>query len=107
MDAFSVSLSGLNAASVQLATTAGNLANLDTPDYRARRVDLAALSDNTGVRVAGITQAPEPGVDLAREVTGLIRAETLYTANAIAIRVTSQTTGTLLDLLDRDRDRSS
>jgi flagellar hook protein FlgE len=73
-------LSGMQAANLQLSTTADNTANLNTPGYRERRTDLATSA--TGGVVAGVSQADEPGVDLAGQMVDLVTGSLLYSANA-------------------------
>lgn len=100
--------SGLTAAAARLTTTAGNLANLDTAGYKARRVELA--SSPGGVAVAGVTTDPAPGpidlegqegsnVDLARESVDLIREKHQYAANAKLLKAGDGMLGTLLDVM--------
>ena len=57
---FDIAASGLNAAQTQLQTTANNIANQDTPNYKAERTDLVDLSGG-GVAVSGISQSTSPG----------------------------------------------
>ena len=108
-EVFNIAASGLAAAGAQLAATAGNIANADTPSYQARRVDLVELSTG-GVAVAGVSRDTAPGdpgssnVDLARESIDLVRERALYTANAAVLRTADRMTGTLLDLLDTDHN---
>src|SRR5262245_56865049 len=47
-------LSGLNAAQTSLQVTANNLANLNTPSFKAARVQLTTLPMVGGVQVVGI-----------------------------------------------------
>lgn len=84
--ALSSAVSGLaaNAASVQ--AVAENVANVNTPGYRAVRVRASSViagGDTGGVRVTRVRQG---GVDLARQFTQLIQAEISYTANAQVVR---------------------
>jgi flagellar basal-body rod protein FlgC len=115
MDVMSIAASGLNAAQTQLAVTANNVANVNTPGYQAQRVDLVDLSPN-GVGVGGITTDSSPvpadangkptgsNVDLAGQSVDLMREKTLYTANAAVIKTADQMLGTLLDMFDQDHD---
>ena len=114
---FALALSGMQAAQAKFGAAADNLANADTPGYKASRVDLVELSGG-GVGVAGITKDPSPGplqpdgregsnVDIAREAINLTRAKVLYTANAALVRMGDRMSGTLLDMMDtkkKDRD---
>jgi flagellar hook protein FlgE len=110
---FGIALSGMQAATTQLDVAANNIANADTPGYKASRADLVELSTD-GVGVAGISKDPAPGplqpdgkegsnVDLAGESINLTRAQILYSANAAVIKIGNRMTGTLLNMMDSDR----
>jgi flagellar basal body rod protein FlgG len=112
---FSTALSGLNAAGAVLNTAASNIANMDTPGYKAARANLAE-SRTGGVDVVSITRDPSPGrvdedgqemsnVDPATEMVNLKKGALLYKANAAVIKVGDELTGTLLDLFDHHADR--
>lgn len=94
-----------------MATAAGNIANLDTPGYRARRVNLVTGPAGEGVQIQGVTldtgeaRGDESNVDVAHEAVTMIRARTLYNANAVVVKVASDITGTLLDTFDDSRRR--
>ena len=107
---FAIALSGMQAATTQLDVAANNIANADTPGYKASRADLVELNTG-GVGVADISKDPTPGViqpdgkegsnvDLARENINLTRAQILYSANAAVLKIGSRMTGTLLDMMD-------
>jgi flagellar hook protein FlgE len=92
---------------------ANNLANADTPGFKAARADLVELSGG-GVAVSGISKDPAPGpigpdgkedsnVDLARESINLTRAQVLYSANAAVFKIGDRMTGVLLDMMDTRR----
>jgi flagellar hook protein FlgE len=91
------SVSGMRAADLILTTTADNTANLDTPDYRAARVDLAA--DASGGVTAGVSRQAEPGIDLAEQAANLVVGSLLYAANARMLRTSAETQGSLIDVL--------
>jgi flagellar hook protein FlgE len=90
-------LSGMRAADLLLTATADNTANVNTPGYRAEQVDLA--TDATGGVTAGVSRAPEPGVDLVEQMTNLSVAQAVYTANARVLRAAMENERTLLDVL--------
>jgi flagellar basal-body rod protein FlgC len=111
-DILGIASSGLLAAQYELAVSANNIANADTPGYKAQRADLVDISGG-GVAVAGTTADPAPGpilpdgsqgsnVDLASEVVNTIQASTLYTANAVVFRTADQMYGTLLNMVDNN-----
>lgn len=110
---FDIALSGLTAAGHQLATTAHNIANLDTQGYKSRTANLTPGPDGRGVDIVSFSTNNLPGpidadgtegsnVDLATEAVNLTKAKNLYTANAMVVKVGYQMTGTLLDMFDRD-----
>jgi flagellar hook protein FlgE len=98
---FSTALSGLNAAGAVINTAASNIANAETPGYKAGRVELATAASGDGVEVAGVTR--DGDVDLANEVVSLRQGQLLYQANAAVVRVGDRLTGTLLDMFDTRR----
>ena len=111
-DILGIAASGLQASQYESAVSANNIANADTPGYKAQRADLVDLSGG-GVAVAGTTTDPTPvptlpdgsqgsNVDLANEVVNTLQARILYTANAIVFRTGDQMYGTLLNILDND-----
>jgi flagellar hook protein FlgE len=90
-------LSGMQAGGLILSATADNTANLNTPGYRAGRVDLA--SDASGGVTASVSRAPEPGVDLAEQAVNLVTGSLLYTANARMLRAGAETERSVIDIL--------
>jgi flagellar hook-associated protein FlgK len=90
-------LSGMRAADLLLTATADNTANLDTPDYHAERVDLATAAD--GGVTASVSRAPDPGVDLAEQMTNLVICSFAYRANARVLRTAADTDRSVLDIL--------
>ena len=102
---FNIAGSGLVAASAKLLASARNIANADTPGYAPQRAKLTPAPANAGVTVSPAAQAEQGSVNLAREITELARAKTLYNANAAVVAIASDVTGTLLNILDTDRRR--
>jgi flagellar hook-associated protein FlgK len=90
-------LSGMSAADLLLSATADNTANLDTPDYHAKRVDLATAA--TGGVTATVSRAPDAGVDLVEQMTNLVTASVVYQANARVLRTAMDTDRAVLDIL--------
>ena len=90
-------LSGMSAADLLMAATADNVANLDTPGYHAKRVDLAA-SPGGGV-AATVSRAPAAGVDLVDQMVNLVTAPVVYQANARVLRTAMEMDRTVLDVL--------
>ena len=108
VNAINIAASGLSAVQTQLAVTANNIANLDTPGYQSQGADLVELAGG-GVAVSGISPDGSGGganggqrnnVDLAKQAVNLIQEKTLYNANAVVLRTSDQMFGTLLDIFD-------
>ena len=113
MLAIQTSISGLQTAQRLQEITAQNVANVQTPGYRALRGEVVE-SANGGSRVASITQSNQPGtpivdpfpggatyssnVDLATELVGQILNVASFRANAALIRVQNDLLGELLNL---------
>lgn len=103
MDALSIALSGLQAASGRRQAGANNVANLLSDGYQATRVDLADQVQG-GVRISGVSKDPAPGVpggsnvDLAREFTNSFVDGLMYTANLKVIRSEDERLKATLDL---------
>lgn len=93
----STALSGLNAASLQLQSSAHNIANAQTPDFRRQLVQQSA--EPAGGVSATVTRAAEPGESLAEDVVNQIAASVLYRANAQTLRTDRDLAGTLIDVL--------
>lgn len=103
MSAFASGLSGLNAASWLVAVAAGNVANVNSDGYKAKRIGFETQPEGT-VRVTVPRESqeePYPGgsiVDLATEMVSLMVANTYFSANAAALRTQDRILGTALDL---------
>ncbi len=93
----STALSGLNAASLQLQSSAHNIANAQTPGFR-RQLVLQSAEAAGGVS-ASVAQAVEPGESLAEDIVNQMSASVLYRANAQTLRTDRDLAGTLVDLL--------
>jgi flagellar basal body rod protein FlgC len=93
----STALSGLNAASLQLQSSAHNIANAQTPGFRRQLVQQSA-EPGGGVR-ATLTRAAAPGDALAEDIVGQMAASVVYRANLHTLRTERETTGRLLDVL--------
>ena len=104
MDPLSASVSGMRAAALGVASVAGNVANVNTPGYRPRRVDFQELLEG-GVEVASVREEggvpPEgmSGVDLASESTDLLGYAATYEANLKVLDAQDEVLGTAMDLL--------
>jgi flagellar basal body rod protein FlgG len=103
VSSYGVSLSGLNAASTQVALAAANLANLNTDGYQAQQVVFQSTADG-GVRPGAIQRSqatPAPNgsnVDPATELVSLMTGSVFFKANATVTRTQSEMLGTVMDL---------
>lgn len=113
-DVMTIAASGMKAAETRLTVAAGNIANADTPGYKAARVDTVEISSG-GVRTV-ITRDTSAGptnpdgsegsnVDMAAEQVAMARSETLYAANATIVKAANQMLGSLLDMFDTEDPR--
>ncbi len=103
MDVNSIGLSGLNTAALGVSVTANNIANTNTRDFRAQRLDQEDLAQG-GTRPAALRERQEPpapegsNVDLATEFTNLMAQSGAYQANLKVVQTQAQLLGTALDL---------
>jgi len=91
----SIALSGLQAAQTRMSSSAHNIANAVTPNFR-RQVVAQQTTPNGGV-TATTARAPETGDALAEDLVALKLAQHLFTANLKVLRTQDQMLGTLLD----------
>jgi flagellar hook protein FlgE len=68
-------LSGMHAASVQVQTTANDVANLQTPGFKQSQVYFASAPPLSGVVVAGISMDPSQGAIVADAPLPLLALE--------------------------------
>lgn len=92
----SIALSGMHAASLRLGSSAHNIANGLTPDFRRQIVQQESPPE--GGVVVSIGQAPAPGHDLARDIVEQRVASYSFKANLGVIRTQDEMLGSLLDL---------
>ena len=112
----SPSAQALSALSTSLNATASNIANMSTEGHQPARAELADGPGGQGVEVAAITRAQGDGglaaagvsaggvgvvngVDVTREMVGLMQTERAFSANAVMLRALEQTTGHVLNLV--------
>jgi len=101
MDLISTGLSGLKAASQSIAVTAHNVANGNTPDFKAKRLDFEDVAQG-GVRPAALRESQEAAegsnVDLTGEFTNLLVQSGAYRANLKVLQTADEILGSTLDL---------
>jgi flagellar hook protein FlgE len=92
----SIALSGLNAASNQLATATHNIANAQTPGFRRQLVQQTAHPE--GGVVVSIGRAAKPGEALAEDVVAQMSATYAFKANVLTLKTQDRMLGSLLDV---------
>ncbi len=103
MDATSIGVSGLNAMTAGVAVNANNVANVNTKDFKAKRLDFEDRVQG-GVQPATLRESPEPttpegsNVDLATEFTSIATQADTYKANSRVLQAQKEMLGTVLDL---------
>lgn len=87
--------SGLKGAEREVATTASNIANVNSTGYRAWRANPISMAP--GMRVA--VQPTGQEVDTTRELTDLTTASESYRAAAVALGSITRTEKKALDVI--------
>lgn len=122
----SANIQALHALGLSRQVGANNVANMNTPGFKASRLALETGADGRGVRPQGIEQDNSPGplqpalegvrgeqgrletawgaregsnTDLVREMVSSMRDETAFKANVAMIRVWDETAGNVVDLI--------
>ena len=95
MDA--IALSGMRAASQAMRSSAHNLANLQTPEFRRERVAYSTQPDG-GVSASAYL-AQEPGASMETDLVEQLQARNAFLANLAVFRTSSRVRGSLVDLL--------
>lgn len=91
----SIAISGMHAATTRLGVSAHNIANAVTPVFRRQMVTQQAQPGG-GVSVS-VTQAAEPGSELAADLVDQKLALYAFKANLRTVQVEHEMLGTLLD----------
>ncbi len=103
MDVNSIGLSGVNTVALSIGVTANNVANVNTKDFKAQRLEQEDQVQG-GTRPATLRESQEPpapegsNVDLAFETTNLITQSGAYQANLKVLQTQNQMLGTAMDL---------
>ncbi|HQQ68819.1 MAG TPA: flagellar basal body protein [Alicycliphilus sp.] len=93
----SIAQSGLQAAQLRLDSSAHNVANLNTPDFRRQSVALQAAPEPGGVR-ASLERSPDTGVAVGAQAVEQIAASYAFKANVLVLRTADEMAGALLDV---------
>ncbi|MFO7817847.1 MAG: flagellar biosynthesis protein FlgG [Thermodesulfobacteriota bacterium] len=123
---YSTSVSAINAASLSQQLTANDVANINTNEYRSKRLDLESGPQGQGVRPAAVRENTSPGpaveelqtreneqgrveqqktlvegsnTDMVEESVQMIKDEVYLRSNAEVIAAYHEETGNLLDIL--------
>ena len=96
MNTSATALSGMNAASLRLDTSANNVANSLTPGYQ-RQATLQQAVPGGGV-VATVRQADAESGSMAEDLVTQIDASVQFKANLKVLQTQNRLLGTLLDL---------
>lgn len=106
--------SALGAFSVDMMVRANNIANVNTPGFKAQTLSLMTGPQDMGVTIGRLGRDSSPGAmmpdtaygtvegsntDLAREFTHMVGTSAAYKANATVIRSQEEMSGYLLDML--------
>jgi flagellar basal body rod protein FlgG len=91
----SIALSGMHAAQVSLQSSANNVANLSTPNFRREEV-LQSSQAGGGVAVSR-QQASVEGASLEADVVSQLQAKNAFLANLAVFKTSNQMAGALLD----------
>lgn len=96
LDALGAALSGIRSALTRQATSAHNIANVNTDDYRPLRT--IEEESPAGGSSARVVRDATPGVDLAGEAVEQIRSQYGLAANARVVKTQQSMLGAILDL---------
>lgn len=91
----SIALSGMNAAQASLNSSAHNIANVNTPNFRREEIVQSAQAGGgvTGAR----QQASVEGASLQADVVTQLQAKNAFLANLAVFKTSNQMAGALLD----------
>lgn len=91
----SISLSGMQAAQVQLDTSANNVANAQTEGFKRRQVEQTAQA--AGGVSTQVVQATDPGPALEADLVNQLQAKNAFLANLAVFKTSNAMAGSLLD----------
>ncbi|GAB4215906.1 MAG: hypothetical protein Fur007_14870 [Rhodoferax sp.] len=92
----SISVSGMQAAQAQLRSSAHNIANLQTPNFRRQEVLQTARAQG-GVSTQ-TRQAATPGESLVSDVVNQLQAKNAFVASAQVFKRQTTALGSLLNI---------
>lgn len=96
----SIAQSGMQAAQLRLASSAHNVANLQTPGFQRQQVQQQALPPQAGVQAQAQAQVQpgSEGTELNTEAVEQISASYAFKANVLMLRSADAMIGSLLDV---------
>jgi flagellar hook-associated protein FlgK len=89
-----IALSGMSAAQLGLQTSAHNIANLGTANFR--RQEVVQTADREGVS-ASVTRAEQPGSAIETDLVNQLRSKNAFLANLAVFRASDRAMGSLID----------
>ena len=92
----SISSSGMAAAQTRLQTSAHNIANLPTENFR--RQEVSQTPQPGGGVSTTVSQAAQPGSALEADVVAQLQAKNEFLANLSVFKTTNTMQGALLDV---------
>jgi flagellar basal body rod protein FlgB len=97
--AMTAAVSGISMAMSQLGTTAGNIANAQTPGYR--RNSSTALPNAAPLPAPAVASSAANNVDLAAELPDQLLAALMVKANVAVLRTAVEAYRSVLDATSR------
>lgn len=91
-----IALSGMGQAQTQLATSAHNVANLATPEYR--RKEVIATEQAGGGVASTVRSASQVGEDLAADLVTQLQSKNAFAANLAAFKAFDKMAGIMLSV---------
>ena len=104
MSGISASLSGLQTSALSVAVASQNVANVNSVDFKARRLEQQTLADG-GVQATGVQESQAPAnsargsnVDLATEAVSLSTDKVTYESNLQFLQAQTAMLGMAMDM---------
>ena len=91
-----IAASAMRAAGVRIGVSAHNIANINTPDYKAQRA--IHKEQSTGRWTDIYTTRSENGPDLGQELVDSLVSKRYLQANAVSFSYAAERMGTLIDM---------
>lgn len=91
----SSNINAMRAASFEVATSAHNVANISTPDFKS--IEVARTEGLNGPQIS--TSRSDRGTELTEEVVKQMRSTYDFKANAKAIQFQDEMVGTVINMM--------